>query len=251
MSGAALLLRQVRYENRAFWRNPESAFFTFAFPLIFMVIINLVFSSAFDDGSGSVVRFYTPAIIAFAIINASFTTLAMTVAIARDEGLLKRVRGTPMPTGRYLAARVVHSIVVGLLLAAIVGIFGALFYDVELPVERFGELALVLILGSACFAALAFAAAALIPSAQAAPAVVNAIVLPLLFISNIFIRIEDGILLTISSLFPVRHLADAMQAVYHPDMVGPLDPVDLVWLAGWGLAGLLVAWRTFSWEPRA
>jgi ABC-2 type transport system permease protein len=245
-----LLLRQVRYENRAFWRNPESAFFTFAFPLVFMVIINLVFSSAFGDGSGSIIDFYTPAIIAFAIINASFTTLAMTVAIARDEGLLKRIHGTPLPTVSYLSARVLHSILLGLLLAAIVAIFGALFYSVDLRLDSLPLLALVLVVGSASFAALGLAVAGLIPSSQSAPAVVNAIVLPLLFISNIFIRVEDGILVTISGIFPVRHFADALQSVYHPATAGPLDPVDLVWIVGWGGVGLIVAWRTFSWEPR-
>ena len=251
MTSVSLLLRQVRYENRAFWRNPESAFFTFAFPLVFMVIINLVFASAFDDGSGSIIAFYTPAIIAFAVINASFTTLAMTVAIARDEGLLKRIHGTPMPTVSYLSARVLHSIIMGLLLSVIVGLFGAIFYGVELPLDAIPALFVVLVLGSACFAALALAAAALIPSAQAAPAIVNAIVLPLLFISNIFIQVQDGILVTISSLFPIRHFSNALQSVYHPHIVGPLDPMDLVWVAGWGLAGLVIAWRTFSWEPRS
>ena len=247
----SLLLRQTRYENRAFWRNPESAFFTFAFPLVFMVIINLVFSSAFGDGTGSIIAFYTPAIIAFAVINASFTTLAMTIAIARDEGLLKRVHGTPMPTATYLSARVFHSIIMGLALSVIVALFGAIFFGVELPLDAIPALFVVLVLGSACFAALALAAAALIPSAQAAPAIVNAIVLPLLFISNIFIQVEDGILVTISSLFPIRHFANALQSVYHPQIAGALDPVDLVWVVGWGLAGLVIAWRTFSWEPRS
>jgi len=251
MSSVPLLMRQVRYENRAFWRNPESAFFTFAFPLVFMVIINLVFASAFDDGTGAIIDFYTPAIIAFAVINASFTTLAMTIAIARDEGLLKRIHGTPMPTSSYLSARVLHSILMGLLLALIVALFGAVFFSVELPLDQLPAAIVVLVLGSACFAALALAAAALIPSAQAAPAIVNAIILPLLFISNIFIQVQDGILVTISSLFPIRHFANALQSVYHPEVAGPLDPVDLLWVAGWGLAGLLVAWRTFTWEPRS
>ena len=250
MSTARLLLRQVRWENRSFWRTPESAFFTFAFPLIFMVIINLVFASAFDDEGGSIIDFYTPAIIAFAIVNASFTTLAMTVAIARDEGLLKRVHGTPMPTVTYLSARVGHSILMGLLLSAIVALFGAMFYGVDLRADALPALVLTLALGAASFAALGLAAAGLIPSSQSAPAIVNAIVLPLLFISNIFIRVEEGILATIAGLFPVRHFADALQAVYHPDVAGPLDPLDLAWVVGWGIAGLLVAWRTFSWEPR-
>jgi ABC-2 type transport system permease protein len=251
MTTLRLLLRQVRYENRAFWRNPESAFFTFAFPLVFMVIINLVFASAGPVGAdNAVIAFYTPAIIAFAMINAAFTTLAMTVAIARDEGLLKRVHGTPLPTSVYLAARVVHSIAMGLMLAAIVAAFGSLVFGVRLPLDSLPELLLTLIVGAAAFAALGLAVAGVIPSSSSAPAVVNAIVLPLLFISNVFIQIEEGILVTISRLFPVRHFTDALQAAYHPAARGPLDPADLLWVAAWGLAGLIVAWRTFTWEPR-
>lgn len=251
MSTVRLLLRQVRYTDRAFWRNPESAFFTFAFPLVFMVIIDLVFTSAAPPGaSDEIISFYTPAIIAFAIINACFTTLAMTVAIARDEGLLKRVHGTPLPTSVYLGARVVHAIFMGLLLAAIVALFGAFVFGVTMPAGSLPTLILVLALGTAAFAALGLAVAGLVPSASAAPAVVNAIVLPLLFISNVFIRVEDGPLADISGIFPVRHFTDALQSVYHPEIGGALDPVDLLWVVGWGLVGLVVARRTFTWEPR-
>jgi len=122
--------------------------------------------------------------------------------------------------------------------------------SVGLPIGSLPLAMVVIALGAACFTALGLAVGGLSPSAQSAPAIVNGIILPLLFISNVFIQIEEGILVTISNLFPVRHFADALQAVYHPDVAGPLDPVDLVWLAGWGLAALLVAWRTFSWEPR-
>ena len=112
---ATLLLRQVAAENRAFWRNPASAFFTFAFPLVFMVILDLVFATG---GGELALVFYTPAIIAFAIVNAGFTTLAMSITIARDEGILKRIHGTPLPTRTYLLARVIHSTLMGLILAA-------------------------------------------------------------------------------------------------------------------------------------
>lgn len=253
MNAIGLILRQVRYENRAFRRNPASAFFTLAFPLLFMVVIDLVFASASGNEGRSFIDFYTPAIIAFGIINATFTSLAMTVAIARDDGLLKRIHGTPLPTLSYLSARVLHNILIGLLLAAIVGIVGMLFLGVRLDVGSVPLLLVVLIIGSASFAALGLAVSGLIPSAQAAPAVVNAIVLPLLFISNIFIQVDSGggsLLATISMIFPVRHFADALQAVYHPATQGPLDPVDLLWIAGWGVIGIVAAWRTFSWEPR-
>jgi len=244
-----LILRQVRYENRDFWRNPESAFFYFAFPLVFMLIMNLVFSAAFEDESDGLVDFYTPAFIVFGIIMATFTSIAMAVAVARDEGLLKRIHGSPMPTWAYLSARVLYSILMALVLAFIMVIFGAAFFGVGLPIGSLPLALVVIALGAACFTALGLAVGGLSPSAQSAPAIVNGIILPLLFISNVFIQIEEGILVTISNLLPVRHFADALQAVYNPDVAGPLDPVDLVWVAGWGLAGLFVAWRTFTWEP--
>ncbi len=243
-----LLLRQVRAENRAFWRNPAAAFFTFAFPLVFMVILNLVFASSGGDGA---VRFYTPAIVAFSIVNAGFTTLAMSVTIARDEGILKRVRGTPLPPLVYLLARVVHSACMGLLLAAIVALFGALAFGVPLPLERLPLLLVVLLVGASTFCALGLAVCGFIPSAAAAPAVVNAIALPLLFISNTFVRIETGVLVTVGSLFPIRPFADSLQALWDPVRAGAFDPTAILFVGAWGIAGIVVAARTFTWEPRA
>jgi len=248
MSLHRMLLRQVRAENRAFWRNPASAFFTFAFPLVFMVILNLVFASV---GGQDALAFYTPSIIAFSIINAGFTTLAMSIAIARDEGILKRVHGTPLPTWVYLLARVVHSALMGLLLSVIVAAFGAIAFGVPIPWGQLPLVLLVLVVGAASFGALGLAVAGLVPSASAAPAVVNAIALPLLFISNIFISIQDGILVLIGGLFPIRPFADSLQALWRPEAAGPFDPFDMVFVAVWGLAGLLVAMRTFTWEPHA
>ena len=250
MNLGRLILRQVRYENRDFWRSPESAFFYFAFPLVFMLTMNLVVSAAFTGESGRLMAFYTPAYIVFGVVMATFTALAMTVAIARDEGLLKRVHGSPMPTWAYLSARVVYAVLLALVLALLMATIGALLFGVGVPTGSIPLAVAVVALGAACFTALGLAIGGLVPSAQSAPVIVNGVILPLLFISNVFIEIEDGILVTISGLFPVRHFADALQTVYHPDVAGPLDPVDLIWLAGWGLAALLLAWRTFSWEPR-
>ena len=106
MSPAVLLARQIRYENRAFWRNPAAAFFTFAFPLIFMVVFQAIFGTQIEDNGLSAATFYTPAIVAFSIINACFTSLAMTTVAVREEGILKRVRGTPLPAWVYMAARI-------------------------------------------------------------------------------------------------------------------------------------------------
>jgi ABC-2 type transport system permease protein len=245
MSGIGLALRQVRFENRAFWRNPAAAFFTFVFPLMFMVIFNVLIGRGNSEAS----RFFTPAIIVFAVITATYTNLAMSVTMARDEGILKRMRGTPLPAWAYLAGRIGHAIVVALLLVVIVAAFGAILYGVEVPWNHLAELLLTLVLGAATFCALGLAMTAFVPNADAAPAVVNATILPLLFISNVFIRLDGAPawIDAVSSFFPVRHFADAMLDVYAGS---GFTWSDLAVMAAWGVAGVLVALRFFSWEPR-
>jgi ABC-2 type transport system permease protein len=212
---------------------------------VFMVIFNVLIGR----GSGEASRFYTPAIIVFAVITATYTNLAMSVAMARDEGILKRMRGTPLPAWAYLAGRIIHAVVIGVLLVVIVAAFGALFYNVAVPWAHLPELALTLVLGAASFCALGLALTAFIPNADAAPAVVNATILPLLFISNVFIRLDGAPawIDTLSSVFPVRHFANAMLAIYAGT---PLAWSDLAVITAWGAAGVLIALRFFSWEPR-
>jgi ABC-2 type transport system permease protein len=252
MRNLRLLLRQVRYENRAFWRNPAAAFFTIVFPLIFMVVFQAIFGNQIAGNGLTAATFYTPAIVAFSIVNACFTSLAMTTVAVREEGILKRVRGTPMPSLVYMAARILHSVLIGVLLVVVVSAFGALVYNVAFPWSQVPLLLVILLLGSACFCALGLAVSGIVPNERAAPAVVNAIILPLLFISDVFIRMPpDNALAQVGNLFPVRHLALAMQGVWTPALNGPVDPVDLVWLAGWAVIGLLLALRTFTWESRA
>jgi len=245
VTGIGLALRQVRFENRAFWRNPAAAFFTFVFPLMFMVIFNVLIGRGNPEAS----RFFTPAIIVFAVITATYTNLAMSVTMARDEGILKRMRGTPLPAWAYLAGRIGHAIAIGVLLVIIVAAFGALFYGVEVPWRQLPQLLLTLVLGAATFCILGLALTSFVPNADAAPAVVNATVLPLLFISNVFIRLDaaPAWIEAVSRFFPVRHFADAMLDVYAGS---GLAWSDLGVMAAWALAGAVVALRFFSWEPR-
>ncbi len=245
MSGVSLAIRQVGYENRAFWRNPPAAFFTFAFPLIFMVIFNVLFGA---DAAG----FFTPAIIVFGVVSATYTNLAMAVTIARDEGILKRIRGTPLPPWAYLAGRIGHAVVIGFLLVAIVAGFGALLYGVEVPWGALPAMLLVLVVSSAAFSALGLAVSGLIPNADAAPAIVNATILPVLFISNVFVQMESAPewLGTVSHLLPVRHFANAMMDLYASGAGAgaPWKEVGVIIL--WGMIGVVAALRFFSWEPR-
>lgn len=246
MSDVALTLRQVAYVNRAFWRNPAAAFFTFAFPLIFLVIFTTIFGR-------EAARFFTGGILTLSIVSATFTNLAMSVTFAREEGILKRVRGTPLPPLAYLAARMLHAVAIGLVLAVIVIAYGALAAGVDVPWAGLPTLLAALVIGSAALCALGLAVSTLIPNADAAPAVVNAAVLPLYFISNVFTPADQlpDWLDAISMLFPIRHLADAVASVYSAAPSAPAFPgVELAIVAAWGIGAALFALRFFRWEPR-
>ena len=242
MNDFTLALRQVRYQNRSFWRNPTVAFFTFLLPLIFLVILNALLGNdtgQLPGGEAELAYFYVPSMVALSIINACYTSLVMTISIARDDGVLKRVRGTPLPGWAYLFGRIVHTTLIALLLVAIVVAFGAVFYGVDLPARTLPALGLAL--------------ASFTPNAEAAPAVANATILPVLFISDVFVRLDDPPrwLAVLGDIFPVKHLSEACQAAFNPFQTGSgFEWLDLAVVAAWGLAGAVLALRLFSWYPR-
>lgn len=256
MSGIALALRQVRFENKAFWRNPPAAFFTFAFPLIFLVIFNLVFGDNDYEGFGRAVSastFYTPAIIALSVVTACFTNISITIATSRDQGVLKRVRGAPLPPWAFLFGRIAHAVIIAFILSAIVALFGRFFYDVEIPYDTMPAVLATIAVAAAAFCALALATTAIIPNAEAAPAVVNAIILPLLFISDVFLPLDEAPawLGTVGDVFPIKHFSGAMLEAWNPFATGSaFNGTDLAVIGAWGVGGLLLAVRFFSWEPR-
>ena len=257
MNDLQLALRQVAYENRTFWRNPPAVFFTVALPLTFLVIFNLLFGdNQIDRGFAEEVSgatFYVPGIAALAVISAAYTNIAMMVSIARDNGLLKRTRGTPLPPWAFLFGKIVHATLVAVLLVVIVVAAGAIFYDVDIPTNTMPAFILTLVIGAASFCALGLAMTGLISNADAAPAVVNGSILPLLFISDIFIPLQDAPdwLKTFGAIFPVKHFSEALGTAFNPFETGAgFEWGALAVIAAWGVGGVLVAMRFFSWEPR-
>lgn len=254
MNDVTLTAREIRFANKIFWRNPPAVFFTFAFPLMFLIIFNLFGSEGRPtrgDVSGS--TFYVPAIAAFSLITACYTNIAITVCFLRDEGVLKRMRGTPLPGWVYMAGRILHAVAVGLLLVAITVVVGALFYDVKVPTTTMPAFITTVIVGSGAFSALGLAITPVVPNAEASPAVVNGIILPLLFVSDVFIPLNDPPtwLDAVTRVFPVRHLSDAMQVAFNPFTAGAgFSWGDLAVVALWGVAGAAIAARFFTWEPR-
>ena len=256
MNDLRLTLRQARFTNKAFWRNPASAFFTFAFPLLFLVIFTSLLGGGFAEFGAIRIKqssYYVAAMTAFSVITACYTNLAMSVSFQRDAGILKRVRGTPLPPWSFLAGRVLHALGIAALLVLLTAAFGITFYEADTPTgASLVRFVIVVVVGAMSFAALGLATTAAVPNAEAAPAVVNAIILPLLFLSGIFIPIDSTSpvwIRTIGAVFPVRHFADAMRASFYGSPF-TFEWFDVAVIAAWGLAGLLLAVRFFTWEPR-
>ena len=255
MNGAGLLWHQYRYDQKQFWREPASVFFTVVLPLIFLFIFVSIFGNQTNEVNGHLIKgstYYVPGILALAMVSATIVNLAITFTILREKGLLKRVRSTPLPPWVYLAGRILTAIVVTILLVVAVTVLGWLVYGVTLPSHTLPGLILTVLIGTAACCALGFALTAAIPSEAAAPAITNAIILPLYFFSGIFIpndQIPRGMRL-IGDIFPVKHLFEALLTAFDPATTGSgIAAGHLAVLAAWGVVGGIIAVRTFRWTP--
>ena len=255
MSAVTMTATQIGYVNKSFWRNPASAFFTFAFPLMFLVIFtSLLGHYTVQIGTRSVnsATYYVASMATFAVITACYNNIAIQLTFQRDAGVLKRTNGTPLPSSSFLGARIVHALLISVLLVVITAAFGKAFYSASIPTGlTLVRFLIVLVVGAASFCALGLAVTAAIPNAEASAAIVNATILPLLFLSGIFIPFGNNTpswILWIARVFPVKHFADGMQAGF---LGTAFHWTDTLIVAIWGLAGLLLAIRFFSWEPRS
>ncbi|MDQ3679242.1 MAG: ABC transporter permease [Actinomycetota bacterium] len=257
MTSARLVWHQYRYDQRTFWRDPAAVFFTIALPLIFLFIFVSIFGNEDIEVGGREISgstYYVPGILALAIVSATTVNLAITMTTLRERGTLKRVRSTPLPPWVFMAGRLLTALVVSVLMVVIVTLLGRLVYGVDVPTGTLPGLALAVIIGTAACCCLGFALTAVIPSENAAPAVSNALVLPLYFFSGIFIPnsdIPEG-MQVVGDIFPVKHLFEALLTAFDPVTRGSgIEGIHLVVMAAWGVAGLVVATRTFRWSPRS
>jgi len=255
VSGAALAVHQFRFDQKTFWRNPASVFFTVAFPVMFLVIFDLVFGG--DDrlqGLGvDVSTYYVPAILTLAVVSATFQNLAMSVTVDREFGILKRGRGTPLPDWVFFAGRIGNSLVVSVVMLLLLAAIGRLGYGVDIPWDRAPAVLVTLAVGATAFCCLGLALTGFIPSQSAAAPITNIAIFPLYFLSGVFIpesEIPDGVL-HVADVFPVRHFFEAFFTAWVPGTTGAgFEWVDLAVVAAWGIAGFLVALRTFRWTPQ-
>jgi ABC-2 type transport system permease protein len=252
-SQLALAVRQVGYEHRSFWRNRSRAFFSFVMPLMLLVIFGALSNGQriAERGNVSFTTFFVPGILAYGIITATFSNLAASLALLRHQGVLKRMRGTPLPTWAYMAGRLGSSTLAMFELVAVTLAVGWAAFGTQVRPSTLPGLGVALLAGMVCFTALGVAVTAIIPNADAAQPITAALVLPLTFISGIFFvsEREPRWLSHLAAAFPVKALADALQFAYDPRTPGAgVAGHDLVVLALWAAAGIGLL-RFFRWEP--
>jgi ABC-2 type transport system permease protein len=245
-----LFFHQLRAEQKLFWRSRELAFFTFLLPILFFLLLG----SAYGDDEINGVSGYAyllAGMIGYGAASTTFAGLALLLVIRRESGVLKRLRATPLPPETYVAAVLSSIILVFFVEAAILIALGRVAFDVPLPGSML-SLILVLLVGAASFAALGVGLTALIRSAEGSSAVVNALYLPLSFISGAFFS-EDTfpqVLQTLAAILPLSHLISLARdvMVYDDTVWDHLGDVAVV--VAWGVVGLMFAIRGFRWEPR-
>lgn len=255
MRTVRLVISQLRFMNKAFWRNPARAFFTFIFPLMFLVIFTALLGNGTVHQGHMAIKessYYVAAMAAFGVISACFTNLAMTMTFQREFGVLKRVNGTPLPGFVFIGAQILQAVMMAVILVVLTAAFGRLVYSAKLPSgASLADFIVMLLVGAAALCALGLAITALIPNSDAAPALVNVAILPLEFLSGIFIPFGNNTpswVSWVAKVFPIRHFVLGMQA----GVVGtPFAWSDVGIVAAWGLAGVVLAARFFTWEPRS
>jgi ABC-2 type transport system permease protein len=244
-----LFRHELRNQQRLFWRNRESAVFVFVFPPMLYLLLGAVYTGTSEGFKLADVLLV--GLIGYGCANTAFAGLAITLVIRRESGVLKRIRATPLPTTTYLGAVLCSTLAVFVLQMLVTIALGLTLYGARGPENWLGLVPSVLV-GVACFAGMGFGIASLIRSSEGASAVVNLIVLPMAFLSGSFgpTRHYPQLLQWIADVLPLTYLIDLMDDVYLRGGSFTGHPKEIAVMAAWGLAGVLVAWRRFGWEPR-
>jgi len=242
VGGLALAWRQFRLERKLFWRNPSAAFFNFFLPLILLVL----FASVFADDPDQL-EVLIPGIAGLSVMATTFNALAFNITFLREQGILKRVRGTPMPLASYFGGLLGSAVVNAAVQVALVVVIGNVAYGVAWPHDPLALIGFTA-LGVVCFGALGIAFANAIPNFDSAPAYVNAVFLPVMFVSGVFYSADSlpRVLEVFAQALPLKHLIDGLSGAIVGSQVDMLGAATIV--AGWALSGVLLAVRFFRWE---
>ena len=250
-----LTAHQFSADFLCFRRNIQSVFFTLLLPVLFLVVFGSIFRNATVHVPGGTMKesaYYVPAIIAYGIISAAYGNLALAVVRNREAGIYKRRRVTPLPASAIIASRALVAVLTALAITAVLLLIGRGAYGATIPVRTAPVFIVNVVVGAVVFCGLGFAAASLIGSVDAVQPFVLLTMLPLSFISGVFVAASElpSWLADIGKVFPVQPLAAALLAAYNPHTTGSgMEWGDLAVLAAWGIAGLIFASLRFRWLP--
>jgi ABC-2 type transport system permease protein len=238
---------------RTLLRNPRGTFFTLVFPLILLVLFNGLNNSNVGITGGEVAfsQFFTPSVAVFAMTTATFTSVIFGLATAREQGILKRVRGTPLPMSVFISSWLVAAVITGFVSVVVMFAVAVPAFGVDIRAELLPAAVVTLVLGGAAMSAIGLGVASFIRRVETAPIVANVTLFPLLFVSGVFYPIESEPhwLQTIADLFPLSHFVRAFDACFSPFTTGSgFAFQDLAVLAAWGIAGAVVAARRLATE---
>jgi len=256
----SLGLRQSQVELKQFLRSREAVVFTVVFPVMLIVIFGSIFKGDLGDGV-KFTQYFVTGMIASGLMVVGFQSLAIQIPIERDRGVLKRLRGTPMPPAAYFLGKIGMVFVTAvaetvLLLAVAVPLFG-----VTLPstAARWATFAWVSLLGITACTLCGIAFSSVARTGRSAPAVVTPVALVLQFISGVFFVFTSlpTWMQQIAALFPLKWMCQGMRSVFLPDAFATQEPagswelgkVALV-LAAWCVGGLILCLLTFRWTDR-
>lgn len=253
---------RAKVELLSFMREREAVVFTFAFPILLLVIFGAVFGRQELEGGVSFAQYFVAGMIAAGLFGSSFQNLGIAIPIERDTGALKRLAGTPMPRSAYFAGKVAVVAVVAVVQNVLLVAIGVLFYDLDLPAsaDRWVTYLWVSLLGLTACTLLGIAATGFVKNGRSAPAIISPIAIVLQFISGVFFVFSElpSWMQEIASLFPLKWMTQGMRSVFLPADYQTIEPagswehgrIALV-LAAWCVLGLLVAVRTFRWRNKA
>jgi ABC-2 type transport system permease protein len=242
----ALTFRQYRLERRLFWRNPSAAFFNLGLPLLFLIAFGVIF-----HGNQKELNVIVPGIAGMSIMSGTFVALGHNMVALREQGVLKRMRGAPLPSGSYLGGLALNAVANTIIQLLFVLIAGRLLFGIE-SVKDVPELLVFIVAGVACFASLGVAFAQVIPNSESAPAYINAVFLPVILISGVFYDVADvpSFIKDIAQILPLTHLIDGLTGALVKGTTLGDNAGHLAVVLVWAVFGTFFAIRGFTWESR-
>jgi ABC-2 type transport system permease protein len=248
-------------ELKEFMRSREQMIFIFAFPIIFLVLFGTIFGSQeLGDTGVTFAQYFMAGMIATGILNTGFQSLGISLAIDRQDDVLKRIHATPLPASSFFAAKIAQVILVSIIQIALLIVLGVAVYDVQLPsAEQWVTFTWVFLLGTAASTALGIAISSILRNGKAASAILTPVVLVLQFTSGVFVVFTQlpEWLQTFGSIFPLKWLAQGMRSVFLPPEFALAEaegswqhPATAIVLIMWLVVGIVVSMRTFRWLRR-